>query len=122
MAAELRLMIPTNESVEPDDRQLGKVINFATFAGQGASALALQLNVSPAQAKEWLARFDRRYALVRARLGSLATDRGASALVWPLHGISYVKGVWAPCRVQRHTNTVPHYVALAFLWGDRGQG
>ena len=29
-----------------DERQLGKVVNFATFAGQGASALALQLGVS----------------------------------------------------------------------------
>jgi hypothetical protein len=33
-----------------------------------------------------------RYALIRARMGSLSADRGASALVWPLHGISYVKG------------------------------
>ena len=33
-----------------------------------------------------------RYSLVRARQGSLATNRGASGLTWPLHGISYVKG------------------------------
>src|SRR4029079_18384779 len=36
------------EAITTDDRQLGKVVNFATFAGQGASALALQLGV-PAQ-------------------------------------------------------------------------
>jgi DNA polymerase-1 len=42
------------------------VINFATFAGQGASALALQLGVTAAEAKEYIARFDRRYARVRA--------------------------------------------------------
>ena len=35
-----------------DERQLGKVVNFATFAGQGPSALALQLGVSAAEAKE----------------------------------------------------------------------
>lgn len=33
-----------------------------------------------------------RYSLVRARMGSLATNRGASGLTWPLHGISYDKG------------------------------
>src|SRR5207302_2279404 len=32
--------------ITDEDRQLGKVINFATFAGQGASALALQLGGS----------------------------------------------------------------------------
>lgn len=54
------------EQVTLDERQLGKVINFATFAGQGASALALQLGVSAAEAKAYLARFDRHYAQVRA--------------------------------------------------------
>jgi DNA polymerase I len=49
-----------------EERQIGKVVNFATFAGQGASALALQLGVSAAQAKEYIARFDQRYAQVRA--------------------------------------------------------
>ncbi|MDB4944131.1 MAG: polymerase [Labilithrix sp.] len=49
-----------------EQRQLGKVINFATFAGQGASALALQLGVPAAQAKEYIARFDEHYAMVRA--------------------------------------------------------
>jgi hypothetical protein len=33
-----------------------------------------------------------RYSLVRARMGSLATNRGASGLMWPMHGISYPKG------------------------------
>lgn len=54
------------EDITDNERQLGKVINFATFAGQGASALALQLGVTAAEAKEYLARFDRRYAHVRA--------------------------------------------------------
>lgn len=53
-------------SVTLEERQLGKVVNFATFAGQGPSALALQLGVSPAQAKEYIARFDAHYAKVRA--------------------------------------------------------
>ncbi len=52
--------------VTPEERQLGKVVNFATFAGQGASALALQLGVSAKDAKRLIARFDRRYARTRA--------------------------------------------------------
>lgn len=54
------------DEVGPDQRQTGKVVNFATFAGQGASALALQLGVSAKEAKELVARFDKRYAVVRA--------------------------------------------------------
>ena len=37
-----------------------------TFAGQGASALALQLGISAQEAKDYIARFDRHYAKVRA--------------------------------------------------------
>jgi DNA polymerase-1 len=54
------------EAVTLEQRQLGKVVNFATFAGQGASALALQLGISAAEAKEYIARFGRHYAEVRA--------------------------------------------------------
>src|SRR6201999_404646 len=54
------------ENVTTEQRQLGKVVNFATFAGQGASALALQLGITAAEAKEYIARFDRHYAKVRA--------------------------------------------------------
>jgi len=52
--------------VTTEERQLGKVVNFATFAGQGASALALQLGISAQEAKQYIARFDRHYAKVRA--------------------------------------------------------
>ena len=81
-------------SITPEERQLGKVINFATFAGQGASALALQLNVSAAQAKEWLARFDEHYAAVRAFQDEqlrLARERGYITTIagrrWPIGGL-----------------------------------
>ncbi|MBX5481117.1 MAG: hypothetical protein IRZ16_04595 [Myxococcaceae bacterium] len=82
------------ESLTDDERQLGKVINFATFAGQGASALALQLGVSAAEAKEYLARFDRRYAKVRAFQDEqlrLAKERGYIVTLagrrWPIGGL-----------------------------------
>lgn len=54
------------EAITDDERQLGKVVNFATFAGQGMSALALELGVSAQQAKKLIDRFDRRYAVVRS--------------------------------------------------------
>lgn len=82
------------EDVTQDERQLGKVINFATFAGQGASALALQLGVTAADAKEYLARFDRRYAQVRAfqdEAFRLARERGYLTTLagrrWPIGGL-----------------------------------
>ena len=69
-----------------EERQLGKVVNFATFAGQGPSALALQLGVgrrgqgvpralrSPLRAG---ARVPRRAAPARERARLHRDDRGA---------------------------------------------
>ncbi len=82
------------EAITLEERQLGKVINFATFAGQGPSALSLQLGLTPAEAKEYIARFDRRYAKVREfqesqlelvrRQGYLVTLAGRR---WPVGGL-----------------------------------
>src|SRR5688572_4162335 len=81
-------------AVTADQRQLGKVVNFATFAGQGASALALQLGISAAQAKEYIARFDRHYAKVRAFQDEqlrLAKEEGYITTIagrrWPIGGL-----------------------------------
>jgi DNA polymerase-1 len=78
-------------AVGKNDRQIGKVVNFATFAGQGTSALALQLGIDPAEAKELIARFDRRYAVVRAFQDEqlrLASERGYITTLagrhWPI--------------------------------------
>ena len=54
------------EAITVEQRQIGKVVNFATFAGQGASALALQLGVSAAEARDIIARFFAHYAGVAA--------------------------------------------------------
>ena len=82
------------EAITTDERQLGKVVNFATFAGQGASALALSLGVSAQDAKELIARFDRRYAGVRAFQDEqlrLARERGYIVTIagrtWPIGGL-----------------------------------
>jgi DNA polymerase-1 len=77
-----------------EERQLGKVVNFATFAGQGASALALALGISAAEAKQYIARFDRRYARVRAFQDEqlrLAKEQGFIVTLagrrWPIGGL-----------------------------------
>jgi len=82
------------EKVTTEQRQLGKVVNFATFAGQGASALALQLGMTAAEANEYIARFDRHYAKVRAfqdeqlrlakEVGYITTIAGRR---WPIGGL-----------------------------------
>jgi DNA polymerase-1 len=93
LTAAAVLAVPA-EQVTPDQRQLGKVINFATFAGQGASALALQLGVTAARAKELIARFDERYARVREFQDGqlrLAKERGHIVTLagrrWPIGGL-----------------------------------
>lgn len=82
------------EDVGYEARQTGKVVNFATFAGQGASALALQLGVSAQEAKVLIERFDRRYAVVRAFQDEqlrLAQERGYLVTIagrrWPIGGL-----------------------------------
>ena len=82
------------ESITLEQRQVGKVVNFATFAGQGASALSLQLGLSPAEAREMIARFDRRYAKVRAFQDEqlrLAQTQGYIVTIsgrrWPIGGL-----------------------------------
>ena len=94
LTASAVLEIPPAE-ITLEQRQIGKVVNFATFAGQGASALALQLGVSAQEAKEYIARFDRHYAGVRAfqdeqlrlagELGYIETIAGRR---WPIGGLA----------------------------------
>ncbi len=82
------------ETITTEERQLGKVVNFATFAGQGASALALQLGISAAEAKDYIARFDRHYAKVRAfqdeqlqRVRVEGHIKTISGRRWPIGGL-----------------------------------
>jgi DNA polymerase I len=78
----------------PDDRQLGKVVNFATFAGQGSSALALQLGKTAQEAKVLIDRFYERYSRVREfqdEQFQLAKERGYIQTIagrkWPIGGM-----------------------------------
>ncbi len=118
-------------SITDDERQLGKVINFATFAGQGASALALQLGISAAEAKLYIARFDRRYAGVRAFQDEqlrLAKERGYIVTIagrhWPIGGLesldpklrSYAERL---ARRATHEGSVADVSRRALLEADR---
>jgi DNA polymerase-1 len=119
------------DAITPDDRQLGKVVNFATFAGQGASALALQLGIPAAEAKELIARFDRRYAMVRAfqdEQHRLARERGYIVTIagrhWPIGGLesldshdrSYAERL---ARRATHEGSVADVSRRALLEADR---
>jgi len=77
-----------------EERQVGKVVNFATFAGQGASSLAMQLGITAQEAKAYIARFDLRYAKVRAFQDEqlrLAKEQGFIVTIsgrrWPIGGL-----------------------------------
>jgi len=119
------------EDLSQDDRQLGKIVNFATFAGQGASALALQLGVSAQEAKEMIARFDRRYAMVREfQDGELRLAREQGHIVtiagrrWPIGGLesldphdrSYAERL---ARRATHEGSVADVARRALLEADR---
>lgn len=54
------------DEVSDDQRQTAKAVNFATFNGQGPSALALQLGVEVSEARGFIERFDRYYDVARA--------------------------------------------------------
>ena len=94
LTASAVLEIP-QDKVGDDERQIGKLINFATFAGQGASATAMQLGVSAQEAKDLIARFDTRYAVVRKFQDEqlrLAKERGYIETIagrpWPIGGLN----------------------------------
>ncbi len=82
------------DQVTLEERQVGKVVNFATFAGQGASSLGMQLGISAQEAKAYIARFDQRYAMVRAFQDEqlrLAKTQGFIVTIsgrrWPIGGL-----------------------------------
>jgi DNA polymerase I len=119
------------DQITDEERELGKVINFATFAGQGPSALALQLGVPAAEAKEYIARFDRHYALVRAFQDEqlrLAKERGYIVTIagrhWPIGGLesldshdrSYAERL---ARRATHEGSVADVARRALLDADR---
>ena len=130
LTASAVLEVPV-ESLTHEQRQLGKVVNFATFAGQGSSALSMTLGLTPAEAKAYVARFDRRYAGVRAFQDEqlrLAKERGyvetISGRRWPIGGLesldsqihSYAERL---ARRATHEGSVADISRRALLEADR---
>lgn len=66
-ALTARLLLE-KDSVSPDERRLGKTINFGVVYGMGAQRFARETGVSQAEAKEFLAKYRQRYPKVFAFL------------------------------------------------------
>jgi DNA polymerase-1 len=66
-ALTARLLLDT-DSVTPDERRLGKTINFGVVYGMGAQRFARETGVSQAEAKDFLSRYKQRYPKVFAFL------------------------------------------------------
>jgi DNA polymerase-1 len=77
-ALTARLLLE-REEVSPEERRLGKTINFGVIYGMGAQRFARETGVGQAQAKEFLSRYRQRYPHVFAYLElqeRLALSRG----------------------------------------------
>ena len=77
-ALTARLLLDKQE-VTPEERRLGKTINFGVIYGMGAQRFARETGVSQAEAKDFLSRYRERYARVFAFLElqeRLALSRG----------------------------------------------
>ncbi|MFN5163544.1 MAG: DNA polymerase I [Cyanobacteriota bacterium] len=72
-------LLREKEEVSPEERRLGKTINFGVIYGMGAQRFARETGVGQAQAKEFLSRYKQRYPRVFAFLElqeRLALSRG----------------------------------------------
>ena len=77
-ALTARLLLE-KDTVTPDERRLGKTINFGVIYGMGAQRFARETGVSQADAKEFLGKYKQRYPKVFAFLElqeRLALSRG----------------------------------------------
>jgi DNA polymerase-1 len=66
-ALTARLLLD-KDSVTPDERRLGKTINFGVVYGMGAQRFARETGVSQAEAKDFLSKYKQRYPKVFAFL------------------------------------------------------
>jgi len=77
-ALTARLLLE-KDVITPDERRLGKTINFGVIYGMGAQRFARETGVSQSQAKEFLSKYKQRYPKVFAYLElqeRLALSRG----------------------------------------------
>ncbi|MEM1416787.1 MAG: DNA polymerase I [Myxococcota bacterium] len=74
------------DAVTPEQRNVGKTVNFATIYGQGATALGQQLGLPRAEAKALIERYFEAYAGVRAWIDGTVADAHANGYVETLLG------------------------------------
>ncbi len=74
------------ETVTPDERRLGKTINFGVIYGMGAQRFAREAGVSSAQGKTFIERFNQRYPQVFAYLQQLQREAIAQGYVETILG------------------------------------
>jgi DNA polymerase-1 len=74
------------DAVSPEQRNVGKTVNFATIYGQGATALGQILHVPRKEAQAHIEAFFRTYAGVRAWLDRTIAEASASGYVTTLLG------------------------------------
>jgi DNA polymerase-1 len=74
------------ETVTPDERRLGKTINFGVIYGMGAQRFAREAGVSAAEGKKFIERFNQRYAKVFAYLQQLQREAIAQGYVETIKG------------------------------------
>lgn len=74
------------DAVFPRQREVGKTVNFATIYGQGAAALARQLEIPTAEARAHIATFFRTYAGVARWREQVVADAYARTYTTTLSG------------------------------------
>lgn len=74
------------EKITPDERRLGKTINFGVIYGMGAQKFARSVGVSTAESKRFLDRYKRQYAKVFDRLDGLKKEAIARGYVETISG------------------------------------
>ncbi|HEY9728713.1 MAG TPA: DNA polymerase I [Chroococcales cyanobacterium] len=74
------------EDVTPDERRLGKTINFGVIYGMGAQRFAREAGVSATEGKKFIERFNERYSKVFEYLQQLQRDAIAQGYVETILG------------------------------------
>ncbi|HEY9834547.1 MAG TPA: DNA polymerase I, partial [Stenomitos sp.] len=74
------------ETVTPDERRLGKTINFGVIYGMGAQRFAREAGVSAAEGKKFIERFNQRYPKVFEYLQKLQREAIAQGYVETILG------------------------------------
>jgi DNA polymerase I len=74
------------QDISPEERRLGKIINFGVIYGMGAQRFAREAGVANAEAKRFIERFNDRYSQVFAYLQQMQRDAIAQGYVETILG------------------------------------